>query len=65
MFVVIQVEFAYLIRGLGKQWFTIYAAGTLISMQSAKTLASAHRLVRGGNIVIEENMSSRAEYASW
>lgn len=34
-------------------------------IQSARTLASAHRLVRGGRIAVEPNMICNAEYASW
>jgi len=63
MFVVVQVEFAYL-PVVRSQNSSAIRVGTLMSMQSARTLASAQRLVRGGNVVIDENMSSKAEYAS-
>jgi len=37
---------------------------TLRFMQSANTLASAQRFVRGGRMAVEPNIVSRPEYAS-
>ena len=38
---------------------------TLKLMVSASTLASAHRLVRGGKMAVDPNMIIRVVYASW
>ena len=38
---------------------------TFTFMASARTLASAHRLVRGGRIAVDPNMIMSVVYASW
>ena len=49
----VQPQPAYLLSAREKKLSSVL---TRIATQSARTLASAHRLVRGGSIVVEANM---------
>lgn len=65
VFIVVQVEFADL-RAPLRTYATRHTKviRTLILMQSAKTLASAHLFVLGGKIAVDPNIITSVEYES-
>lgn len=66
VFIVVQVQFSNLKRSTSRIVVKMEAKkiNTLMLIQSARTFASAHLLVRGGRIAVDPNMTTRVLCAS-